>query len=754
MRVLLLLLGLWLPAASCLAQEEAGSREWTLTADRVVSQHDSEYVQAWGNVTLRAGKNYLKADFARYYQATKWVYLKGGVQAHWEGDFFQASEAEFDLGQMVGWMIDGKVFVAQPHIFFESSLVKKFKGGSYSFKDAKLTACSGDNPAWSFSAKEGHITLDGHARLWHADFRVKDVPVAFSPYVKLPGKGNRQSGLLIPDISQSKRFGAHVNLPYFQVLDGERDITLYENFMEKRGFMHGIEYRETPDVETKALWRADYLQDFKTSEELPENQQFLDDGLTRTNRQRFWLRGKYDGLIQDPALKLKMDLDFVSDQDYLREFKDGKSGYTQSKEGFLKDFGRSIAENDALTRTSTALISRSFERVGISGRVDYTENLAFRNGNHPSSDDPTVQRYPQIDFSAWKNPLFNTPLEWQADTQLAHFHRERGSRGSRLDARPMLSLPLRAGGLSLIPNLGFRQTSWWVDKMQDEGGQIKDERFPQRFIPEVGVSSFLEAFNVFDLKTVTPESTLVGESFWSKLKHTVQPRLSYEYRANVPDQSKHPAFDEMDSIDGRNLLVYSLTNVFDRRRDTVVKGPGEGGAVRPVLSTDYRDFGRLRLEQGYDLDEANRQDLLDQFPRRPFNDFMAEVGVQPDKWVDLRSRTWYSPYTGSITEHEHSMRLHREDLGSVSMSYDFQNKVDEYRRRYDQSLEALGLGVRLFLPGRFILGGEFRKDLANNRELEKTLSLTWNHECFTFAFSFSDTTSDKRYAVMFTILNF
>jgi LPS-assembly protein len=752
LRVLLLLLALAALSAPSPAQEGAAERQWSLTATRVVAQHDSEYVQAWGNVTLKSGKNYLKADFARYYQDTRWVYLKGNVQAVWEGDFFQASEAEFDLGQMTGWMLNGKVFVAQPHIYFESALVKKFKGASYAFKDAKLTACSGDNPAWSFSAKEGHITLDGNARLWHSDFKIKGVPVAYAPYMTLPGKESRQSGLLIPDLSQSKRFGANVDLPYYHVLSEERDLTLYERYMETRGFMHGIEYREAPDVETKALWRADYLYDSKTSDDLPENQQFTDTGLNRPNKQRYWLRGKYNGFVSDPSVKVKLDLDFVSDQDYLREFKDGKSGYLQSKDGFIRDFGRSIQESDSLQRTSTALISKSFERVGLSGRMDYTEDVTYKNGNHPASDDPTVQRLPQLDFSFWKNPLLGTPVELQADTQVVHFMRERGSTASRLDAKPMFSLPLSAAGISLIPSLGFRQTSWWLDKIQDEGPQVRNDRTPSRFLPEGGVSAFLEGFNVYSLKDVKPDPGLVGESFWTKLKHTVQPRVEYQYQGSSTEDSRHPAFDPVDSLEGRNRVVYSLTNVLDRRRDSVVQGPGGNGTA--ALTRDYRDFARIRLEQAYDLNEAGRKDLLDQYSRRPVGDAMGEVVLLPEKWIDLRSRVWVSPYQGAVTEHEHSMRLTREDLGSVSVGYDYQHSINEYTRRYPQNLEALSLGARLFLPGRFILGGEFRKDLASDRELEKTAILTWEHECFTFSFVFTDTSTDKRYSVMFNILNF
>ena len=90
--------------------------EWTFSADRVVGDYTSEYVEAFGNCTLALGDDQLRADFARYYQSTGWVFLKGNVRAFWGGDFLQADEGEFDLNNMTGWLKNGKLFMAKPKI--------------------------------------------------------------------------------------------------------------------------------------------------------------------------------------------------------------------------------------------------------------------------------------------------------------------------------------------------------------------------------------------------------------------------------------------------------------------------------------------------------------------------------------------------------------------------------------------------------------------------------------------------------------
>ena len=146
--------------------------EWTFSADRVVGDHTSEYVEAFGNCSLSLGDDQLRADFARYYQTTGWVFLKGNIRAQWGGDFLQADEGEFDLTNMTGWLKNGKLFMAKPHIYVEAERVGKAVGDSYTFKNAKVTSCSGEQPPWSVTSEEGDVTLDGRIHLYRSAFRI------------------------------------------------------------------------------------------------------------------------------------------------------------------------------------------------------------------------------------------------------------------------------------------------------------------------------------------------------------------------------------------------------------------------------------------------------------------------------------------------------------------------------------------------------------------------------------------------------
>ena len=172
--------------------------KWDLTADTVTTFNDSEIMEARGNVHLKRGNEYLKADFARYYMSTKWVYLKGNVQVKTGRDELTADEAEFDLRSRVGWLKKGQIFMDGPHAYISGDRINKYWGDVYSFTQAKVTTCDGDVPAWSISTDERVLEIAGYARMSGSSFNVMDKTVAYTPFFIFPSTTYRQSVLLPP----------------------------------------------------------------------------------------------------------------------------------------------------------------------------------------------------------------------------------------------------------------------------------------------------------------------------------------------------------------------------------------------------------------------------------------------------------------------------------------------------------------------------------------------------------------------------
>jgi LPS-assembly protein len=748
---LLLQLILLTGAATGQSMTLSGDQPWTLEADRIQIFQDAGVVEAWGNVTMARGEDVVSADFARYYWETQWVYLKGSVLARWRGDTMEAERAEFDLENMVGWMDEGRIFLAESNIFIAGEDLRKTGPNNYAFSRASVTSCEGDPPAWSFSSRQGEVEIDGYAKLWGTRFQIRDIPLIYSPYLVLPIKVSRQSGFLLPQFASSSRHGLSVNLPYYWAIDEERDLTLYGQYMTERGYMQGIEYRHTPNVLSQGLWRADVLYDRTTaSTEAEEESQFQGDGLVRPNSERYWIRGKYTGFLRDPVWRTEIDLDWVSDQNYLREFRKGYSGFDESRDEFLDAFGRDIEEVDDLTRTSSWLVRRTWEVVELNALAAYSQNLRYMNRNLDPADDPTIQRLPEINLDLYRTRLFGTPLEIQAESQAVYFWRRFGTTATRLDVHPRIGLPVDLTYAVVTPSIGWRQTAYFVDSYEGEPDAVETDRKTRfRGLPDAHVNLFSQFNRIFEIDaSPVPEEHSLGRTVLTRLKHDVQTQIDWNYIPSE-DQTGYPRFDNIDRIAARNELTYALTNLFTGRRESVVRqAPGEEFR----LTTSYQDLLRVRFEQSYDIRESTRDTELESFERRPFSDLITRVSYSPRGYLSLNSTTWYSFYTNRITEHEHLLRLLFGQQGSAYFGLDFLAQVDDDIRRRDQDeLTILRLGGRMLLTPRWRLSLDNRYDLEEGENLETVVGLEFFHQCYALQLVYSHTPFDDRVEFRFDL---
>ena len=109
---------------------------------------------------------------------------------------------------------------------------------------------------------------------------------------------------------------------------------------------------------------------------------FTEDNELRLNRERWWFRMKND---QDlPAgFKAKLDVDLVSDQDYLREFDTGYSGYEDSDSYFLKEFGRELDDETDTVRLNQLNLNRGWDKYSLNIDFRWYDNVIIRKNDLP-----------------------------------------------------------------------------------------------------------------------------------------------------------------------------------------------------------------------------------------------------------------------------------------------------------------------------------------------------------------------------------
>lgn len=736
--------------------EDQEAVEWQLSAQKVSTLNDADVIEAEGDVVLKQGDDYLKADFARYYAATNWVYLSGNVKIFMNNDDLSAETAEFDLGKKIGWMKNGKVFMAGPHVYFTGERIKKNWGDSYTFNNAKITVCDGDKPAWSLDTTEATLELEGYAVIKGADVQIRDYPVFGIPYFVLPIKTRRESGFLRPDFGSTSRLGFWVTQPYFLAIDQERDMTFYAQYMSKRGFMPGVEYRSRTSKDNQLWMRADWLNDAITVDNASDASDFGYDNLLRTNDNRYWVRGMFDGEFPDPRWKFKADVDFASDQDMLREFNSTTAGFDDSQDEVEDRFGRSLNDISDPIRTTRLLFTRDWNRFGAALLGEYNQNSALGHGNAKHSTDTTLQRLPEFDAYLFKNRvpgLEQVPFTLTTDFQSVQFVREEGTDGNRVDFMPMIGLPIVTSYGTITPEVGMQQI-WYSTADRDplpsaNGDDSRDTRTLFKF----GVSGYTELARVYSYEptlAVTQENA--GETETLGLKHAVQPRFEYRHLSGS-SLSDTPMYDYVDRLGNEDELTVSLVNLITRKRATILSGDKEKN-IEPSVQTSYGELLWFRLLQSYDFEEAKRNENIlisdTKYKQRPWSDLEGELRFYPWHNISFSSRTFYSYYDNQLNRHDHTLTLIAQEYGTFSTGVDFRNNLDKNKDYAGTGLTDLNvwknrLTVSFFDPFNFEAYYEY--DFEKKETYEQSYSLIYDHQCFRLIFKAKFTPFDDSYKV-------
>ncbi len=420
-----------------------------------------------------------------------------------------------------------------------------------------------------FPVHETDVRQEGYAVMKHARFNIREVPVFYTPYLVVPVKSTRQTGFLFPEFSYSENNGFGFNLPLFIDISDSADLTLYPKYLDNRGFMPGAEFRYVAGAADKGVFTADYLYD-KLSDP-SEISYYNATGYTHENKNRYWVRGKSDHTFAD--WQTRLDIDIVSDQDYLNEFDTGITGFDSTQERYLDIFGRGFQNQSATERENTFNTLRSWDGMWLQVNL-----LAIDDADTDASDTNTpLWQLPSIDFSGLV-PIEETNFTFGWDTNYTDFWRKDGVGGQRFDFNPTLSSPIPLGAyLESRAEIGVRDTFYIIQTYGDAEWDNKDtqNRLYSEF--EIDVATTLEK----DFYSDSGEHTFA---------HQVRPYVKYGYLADV-DQANLPQYDDVDSVDSINLITYGIDNYLN-------KFTGKRGNIE-----NLNNYLELKLEQAYNLDD-------------------------------------------------------------------------------------------------------------------------------------------------------
>ncbi|MBU2982769.1 LPS assembly protein LptD [Lentibacter algarum] len=330
-----------------LAQEAPGPA--VLVADTVFLDGKSRLV-AEGRVEALYGETRIIAERIVYDRSTEQLSIEGPIRIE-QGDntTVLADSAEMDPS-FQNALLKGARVVLDQQVQLAAYQMNRVNGRYSQLYKAAVTSCSicnsNEPPLWQIRARRVvHDQAEKQLYFEGAQLRVKDIPVFYFPYLRLPDPTlKRASGFLIPSFSSSSILGTGIRVPYFIRMGDHKDLTLTPYLSNK----------------TRTLEFA-YRQAFSKGDVAFSGAISRDDELPGETRAYLFADGAFD-LGND--FKLAFDLEVVRDKTYLVDYK-------------YSDKDRLDSEI-ALTRTKR----HSFTRAALTGYYTLRENEA--NSTIPS----------------------------------------------------------------------------------------------------------------------------------------------------------------------------------------------------------------------------------------------------------------------------------------------------------------------------------------------------------------------------------
>jgi len=692
-----------------------------IVSDRLTYDQESDTYRAEGDVVITFTGGYLKADSVTLNRTTNDAWAHGHALLVSEGDTLEGDILEINLVTKKGMVNDGRMFFIKNHLYVSGSEIEKSGEATYRIKDATVTTCDGPVADWRFTGKEGDVTLDGYGVLKNGTFQIHDTPVIWYPWAMFPAKTTRQSGFLFPYVGYSQeKLGLDVDIPFYWAISDSYDATLYNRYMSMRGLQEGLEFRYHPSSSSYGLFYGDFLKDQWTGTDnlngIPR---------TWTEKQDRWSWYWSHETTFEPGFYFRADLMRISDIYYFRDFS-SHNYYLDHYAGSLsRPFQKiSFVGNELLTSyDSTARIVKQWRNFNLTALTQFTENLTT------TSNAETLQRYPEITFTGFKQPLFGTRLNGELTSLYGYYYRDYGVKGSAFDVYPKVSLPWAFGSYATVtPELGVRETLWDASS----NNPAVPGTSSGRTLYTLSLGAATEVFRIFN-----PDWGSI-----QKVRHAIKPEVTYYYVPFV-DQATRPDF--VTGVDSSNGITYALTNTL------IGRTADEKGNVT------YLELTRLKLSQTYNITSPvifstttiptippTPLTALPADPTATFSPLFIELDINPYQYLGFTNRSAYDFNTTSWAQINQDIALKDNRGDSLAFIY----------RYTKNSVESAGIAARIRTTNSLDVFAGLRENLFDRTTLEKTIGFEFRSQCWAVEVSYSDLVNDRTFMILFSLSGF
>ncbi len=558
---------------------------WTLSGDVVV--HYRDYI--------------VRADQVVYHQSTSELEAEGHLQvAGGPLDvIINASRGEMRLNMHTArfYNVDGSLGVRRagrsvvystPNPFLFSGRVLLQTGeGSYHVVDGTMTNCRLPRPDWQLISRA--ITLaNGKASTTNTLFKFLGVPLFYLPYLRHPvDETGRESGLLIPVISNSSIKGFIVGEQVYWAINRSMDMIVGSEYYSKRGYAPNGDFRyKGPGLDHLTVrWNA--LLD-RGVEQTPGSNTLVNQGGVDVVA-----LGRKD---LNPETRLAGNIEFLSSYIYRLVFNDN----------YWQAVSSEVQSNLSLTHAYNGFIpSVSLDR--------------FQTFASPATgNEARILHLPSLRYDVLDRPLGDSPLYWGLASSLGYLGRaEPGFHArnvGRIDFYPHISLPFEGGGWSVVPQAAVRDTFY-------SGSQTPDLTGAHGGMPTLSHDPLnrTDVEASVDIRPPALERDFTLARWNRELRHVIEPEFTYKFVGGIGSQARNVLLvDTNDIATDTNEVGFSVTQRFYLRPTSSQPCTGIEGEDSGSCPARPREWASWQIAQKFFIDPnfggaliPNRRNVFD-----------------------------------------------------------------------------------------------------------------------------------------------
>ncbi len=491
-------------------------RDYILRADKVVYHQSTTELEADGHLQVTGGPEDAVIDASH-----------GDMQLNTHTARF------FNVTGSLGVRRSGRTVVySTPNPFLFSGRVLLQTGKqSYRIVDGSMTNCRLPHPDWQLIAHSIQVA-NGKASTSNTFFKLLGIPVFYLPYLRHPVNENgRQSGLLIPVLSNSSIRGYTFGEQVYWAINRSMDMTVGAEYYSKRGFAPDGDFRYKGAGLNHLTVRWNALLDRGIAATPPAT------GLINQGGVDIAALGRMD---LSPETRVAADVEYLSSYVYKLVFDDNYSQAVSSD----------VQSTVSITHAHNGLIPSAF--------ISRLQTFA----SSTPGDEARILHLPSLRFDALDRPLGTAPLYWGMGSSISHLSRAEARfharNVGRIDIYPHLSMPIVKGGWSIVPQAALRNTFY-------TGSQTPDLTGVNDGTPYVSHDSLnrpdLEAS--VDLRPPAVQRDFTLNRWNRQLRHVIEPEFFYHFVGGIGTKARNVLMiDTSDIATDTNEVGYALTQRF------------------------------------------------------------------------------------------------------------------------------------------------------------------------------------------------